>query len=125
MIKIVPVKDRHKLELLWPLPPQDPHWRAAPFNYIAHLLGHEGEGSILSVLKQRGWATALVAGPYHDGIDFSLMEVGIDLTDDGLEHVDEVIGTVFHYIQILKREGVVEWIFKEVRSLLLLRLSAF
>lgn len=31
--------------------------------YISHLLGHEGEGSILSYLKNKGWANELSAGP--------------------------------------------------------------
>ena len=29
---------------------------------VGHLLGHEGPGSLLSLLKARGWADALCAG---------------------------------------------------------------
>jgi len=48
------------------------------------LIGHEGAGSILSLLKKKGWANELGAGPYHGGIGFGFFKVTIDLTESGL-----------------------------------------
>jgi len=94
-----------------------PHWSEQPLHYISHLIGHEGEGSILSLLKQNGWATGLVSGINRDSLDFAIFKVSVELTLEGLDHNDEIIGIIYQYIDLLKREGVVEWIFKEVRPL--------
>ena len=39
--------------------------------YLSHLLGHESEGSLLSLLKSRNWVDSLVAGETHVASDFS------------------------------------------------------
>jgi insulysin len=61
------VKDLRILQLIWPLPEELTHFKKKPIHYLSHLLGHEGPGSVLSLLKKKGWANALVAGP-NDGI---------------------------------------------------------
>jgi secreted Zn-dependent insulinase-like peptidase len=51
----------------------------------------EGAGSLLSLLKEKGWATGLSAGVGDGGYDHSsagyMFSVNIGLTDSGLEHV--------------------------------------
>jgi nardilysin len=51
----------------------------------------EGAGSLLSLLKERGWATGLSAGVGEGGYDHSsagyMFSVNIWLTDSGIEHV--------------------------------------
>ena len=37
-------------------------YRTKPQRLISHCLGHEGKGSVLALLKQKGWATELEAG---------------------------------------------------------------
>ena len=37
-------------------------YRAKPQGYLSHLLGHEGSGSVLSLLKKKGLANELSAG---------------------------------------------------------------
>ena len=50
---------------------------------MGHFIGHEGKGSILSYLKNRGWVNYL-----HAGVDgatgFSFAKFTVDLTPDGL-----------------------------------------
>ena len=65
--RVVPVNDRHTLTITWQIPSLCPHWRTKPADYIAHLLGHEACGSILSSLKHRGWAMGCSAGTGEDG----------------------------------------------------------
>lgn len=56
-----------------------------PARYIAHLVGHEGPGSLLSLLKSKGWANYLSASPYHTATDWSMFMVAIQrVTEDGL-----------------------------------------
>ena len=48
-----PVKETHSVEIGWPLPEQHSHYLSKPASYLSHLFGHEGAGSILSLLKVR------------------------------------------------------------------------
>lgn len=51
--RIIPVKKAHKLIMTWYLPPSVADYKTKPGNYISHLLGHEGPGSLLTALKVR------------------------------------------------------------------------
>lgn len=81
---IKPVKDFRRLTLQFALPDQHVNWRFKPHSYFTHLLGHEGVGSILSLLKEKGWATALSAGCSGYAEGFDLLSIGIELTLNGL-----------------------------------------
>jgi len=65
--RIVPVKDKHNLTITWQIPPQWNNWKSKPCDYIAHLIGHEASGSLLSVLKDKLWVNACYAGVGSDG----------------------------------------------------------
>ena len=82
------VKASHSITATWSLPSLDEHYRAKPEDYVSHLIGHEGKGSFLALLKQRGWATGLTAGVGEGGMErnsgYSLFDVSITLTDSGL-----------------------------------------
>jgi insulysin len=82
------------------------HYRNSPARYFTHLIGHEGENSLLSLLIDEGLAEALYADT-EDLMDLiSLLEINITLTKKGLEQYLNVINLVFEYISMLKREGI-------------------
>lgn len=69
IFRVVPVKDKHSLLLTWQLPSQFRNWRTKPCDYIAHLLGHEAQGSLFSLLKAKSWVTGLCAGVGGSGLE--------------------------------------------------------
>ena len=115
--KVVPVRDLRTLSVVWPLPSLRPLWRSKPHRLISHLLGHEGEGSLLSLLKQKGWADALMAGETHGASDFALFEVQMDLSEEGDEHVDEIVPLVFQYLSMLVATPPPRWVFDECAAI--------
>ena len=50
---------------------------------MAHFIGHEGPGSLHSYLKDKGWITALSAGPQNLARGFAMFKVTLHLTNDG------------------------------------------
>ena len=116
-LDVVPVKDENRVSLLFPLPPVKSYYTTKPVQYIAYLLGYEGEGSLLSLLKQKGWANSLWAGLSADNDSEAGLTVSIDLTTAGLQAVDDVVAKVFDAIQLIQREGVSERLFDEQRRL--------
>ncbi|KAG2394999.1 Nardilysin-like protein [Vigna angularis] len=115
------VKDVHILDLSWTLPCLHQEYLKKPEDYLAHLLGHEGRGSLLSFLKSRGWATSLSAGVGDDGIYRSsiayVFVMSIHLTDSGIEKIFDIIGFVYQYLKLLRQDSPQEWIFKELQSI--------
>lgn len=69
-----------------------------PVEHISHLVGHEGAGSILSTLKQMGWANTLGSMLHTSSTDFSIFYATVGLTDSGLEHVSDIVTIFFEYI---------------------------
>uniref|UniRef100_A0A8C3AQ26 Nardilysin convertase n=1 Tax=Cyclopterus lumpus TaxID=8103 RepID=A0A8C3AQ26_CYCLU len=92
--KVVPVRKVHALNITWALPPQEKHYRVKPLHYISWLIGHEGTGSILSVLRKKCWALALFGGNSETGFDqnttYSIFSISITLTDVGFQNFYEV-----------------------------------
>ncbi|XP_028768838.1 LOW QUALITY PROTEIN: nardilysin-like [Neltuma alba] len=115
------VKDVHILDLSWTLPCLHQEYLKKPEDYLAHLLGHEGRGSLLSFFKSKGWATSLSAGVGDEGMHRSsityIFVMSIHLTDSGLEKILDVIGFVYQYLKLLRQISPQEWIFKELQNI--------
>jgi len=119
------VKDGHLLTTSWCLPPLGKQYRSKAEDYLAHLIGHEGAGSLLAALKARGWATGLSAGVGEGGTDRSsaayVFEVGVTLTDAGLAAGPgaglAVLPLLFSYIGLLTAAGPQAWVHGEVAAI--------
>lgn len=113
-----PVQDIKELTFSWVLPWQSPLWKSKPTAYISHLLGYEGAGSIVSVLKQKGLISGCVSddGKWLEG-SFSLLNVSFDLTEKGLEHLEEIGTHLFAFIAMLQKTPPQKWIFDEMSKL--------
>ncbi|KAJ2751617.1 metalloprotease [Coemansia pectinata] len=113
------LNDKHVLRMTFPVPNVKAMYRSDPFNYISHFIGHKGQGSITSYLKQKGWATFLSVTTntgYNDG--FCELYITIDATPEGLEHYEDIMRTVFAYVRMLVSSGPQEWAQKEMSSLM-------
>nr|GLL36597.1 Zinc-metallopeptidase, peroxisomal [Ipomoea trifida] len=117
LVKAVPIKQGHKLSIIWPVTPGLLHYKEGPLSYLSHLIGHEGEGSLYYSLKKLGWATSLWASESGRSHLFSFFEVYIDLTDVGHDHVQEIVGLLFKYISLLQEKGACQWIFEELSAM--------
>ena len=82
------VKEGHQVVALFQLPSLTNQYRSKADEYLSHLVGHEGRGSLLSALKARGWASELSAGVGDTGYDRNtaayVFEVHMTLTEAGL-----------------------------------------
>lgn len=112
-LDIVPEKQVNQVAFQWEIPSVYDEYLTKPVSYIANLLGHEGEGSLLAALKARGWAETLSAGVgFLDRHQGTLM-VTIGLTEPGLGHIREIGEMLFHKIEMVRRQGVEQWRFDE------------
>ncbi|XP_061601535.1 insulin-degrading enzyme isoform X2 [Cololabis saira] len=115
--KVVPIKDIRNLYVTFPIPDLQKYYKSNPGHYLGHLIGHEGPGSLLSELKSKGWVNTLVGGQKEGAKGFMFFIINVDLTEEGLLHVDDIIFHMFQYIQKLRTEGPQEWVFEECKDL--------
>lgn len=116
IISAKPVKDIKRVEVNFVAPDMDPYWDSKPGHYLSHLIGHEGSGSLLAYLKSKGWANELSAGSHTVSKDNGFFSISIDLTDEGIANYEDVVISVFQYIEMLKKELPQEWVFQELRD---------
>lgn len=116
-VNIEPVQNERRLSLQFPVADARAFWRSKPLSYIGNLLGHEGAGSLLSELKARGWAEGLSAGQSLDLQGQAMFGVTIALTEGGLAQVDDIVGMVFAYVDMLRQQGAQAWRYREQSQL--------
>ncbi|MCB1706837.1 MAG: insulinase family protein [Halioglobus sp.] len=113
LVKVQPLATQQQLEVSFPVPNYRDQYRVNPGAYLGNLVGHEGEGSLLSRLKTEGLAQGLSAG---DGLAWpggALFSVRISLTEKGAEQPDRVLQLLFAYIDMLREEGPQRWLYDE------------
>ncbi|OZG72042.1 peptidase M16 [Hahella sp. CCB-MM4] len=118
LVSIKPVKEKRSLSLLFSMPPTEPYYHAKPVYYLTNLIGHEGEGSLLSWLKSQQLAEGLSAGLFTSEDDGSVLSVSISLTEKGRQQYLDIIRDTLTYINKMKQEGIDQWRFEEQAKML-------
>lgn len=116
-ISVQPVKNERQLIISFALPSIDKYYKHKPESLLTYLLGHEGKGSILSYLKAKQWALGLTAGSGINGSNFKDFNISISLTENGEQHLDDVVDVVFSYIQLLKTQPLPHYVYYEKQKL--------
>jgi len=116
-INIQTLKEDYGLSLTFPMPSDRADWRTKPISLISSMVGYEGDGSLLALLKSKGWANSLGASPGQSFDNESSFSVYIGLTPEGFAHSDDVVSLFFSYIASLKQHGISQPLFDEERLL--------
>ncbi|WP_280554406.1 insulinase family protein [Halomonas sp. 25-S5] len=107
------VRDSQRVSFLFPVPDPQEAYRHKPADYLAHLLGHEGEGSLLAVLREAGWADGLSAGVTRGDGRHALFAVDISLTPDGAEQLERIQASLLATIERIRASGLEAWRYQE------------
>lgn len=116
-LNIEPLRDARALSYEFAIPDMRQRYRERPVDYLANVLGHEGEGSLLKVLRDLGWANALSAGGGFSTDDISMFSINLSLTAEGLNHVDDITALLFQFIDLIRREGINDWQYNELATM--------
>ncbi|MFK7823004.1 MAG: insulinase family protein [Oligoflexales bacterium] len=116
LISIKPIKDIKKLTLFFPTPSKEPYWKSKPGSTISHLVGHEGQGSLLSKLKKENLVTSL--STWLESSSYAgMFQVDMTLTEKGVAEKDRIIELFFSYIKMLKKQGYQHYIYEERKTM--------
>jgi len=107
------IKEGYQVVYNFPVPAIEQYYREKPAEYVANLLGHEGQGSLFQYLQQQGWVESLAAGTGSFDARNSLLTVDMALTNQGYEHLDDVSRALFDYIDLLRSQRPEAWRYQE------------
>uniref|UniRef100_A0A182KE27 Nardilysin n=1 Tax=Anopheles christyi TaxID=43041 RepID=A0A182KE27_9DIPT len=117
---VKPISDVCQLDITWCLPPSVKDYHVKPIDYLSYVMGFEGKNSLTSYLRKHSLALDVQTGA-NFGIEknslYTLFGISITMTDHGLENVEQILKAVYSFVRLLKREGPVEWIYKELQEL--------
>ena len=114
---IKPERTMRQMTLLFPLPSVKNYYQQKPLHYIGNILGHEGEGSLLSLLKRQGWAEGLSAGIHSNNDNHAIFQVTVQLSEAGVKHRMQIRQLVFYVLKILRERGIEAWRYRESQQL--------
>jgi secreted Zn-dependent insulinase-like peptidase len=117
VVQSKPASESRRLTLLWPVPDTDAFQGQAPLRYLGHLLGHEGEGSLLQTLKDRGLANSLSAGESLGMAERRSFSVSVSLTPAGFEARDQIVKEIYKAITTIETAGISDWRFDELKTI--------
>ncbi len=114
-LEIKPEKELRQLSFVFPIPNPNNLYQTKPYEYIAHMLGHEGSGSLLSLLKRLGWADALYANTGLESRSDAVFQLNIQLTPQGVKARSQIVSLVFYCIEQLRERGISSWRYNELQ----------
>ena len=111
---IEPRKDLRSLTITWEIPYEFANLDTKPASLVSHVLGHEGEHSLLAFLKEKNLVEGLGAGKSIYGARNVIFEISVSLTPSGLENKDFIIKTIFQAIESLRQRKYPKYLFDEL-----------
>ncbi|MEE4277618.1 MAG: insulinase family protein [Halieaceae bacterium] len=117
LLKIKPQGTLRELQVNFAIDDYRPLYEAKPMSYLSNLVGHEGEGSLLSALKREGLADGLSSGTGLSWRGGALFSVNVALTEKGVGEYERVLARIFAYLELLRERGAVKRIHDEQASL--------
>jgi len=115
--QIEPVKDLRDMQITFSLPSTRNMYQSKPGRQFGFILGHEGKGSLLSYLKNKGWALSLSAGARPETKEYGYASIRIGLTEKGLKEYKDVVRATTDYIHLMKNNGHQKHVFTELKSM--------
>ncbi|MEC9482622.1 MAG: insulinase family protein, partial [Halomonas sp.] len=112
-MRVKSLEDSRQVHFLFPSLDPITDYRNKSLSYLAGLLGHEGEGSLLDTLREKGWADGLSAGSMRGDGDDALFSVSISLTPEGAQHLDRIQASLFAMLERIREQGIEPWRYQE------------
>ena len=116
VIEIKPVVEARSLTLTFPIGPMRDYYRENPLGFINTLFNTQVENSLQDRLKAKGWILGMGAAAGMDYGGNSTLVLGVNLTETGLEHQDEIIAALFDQIALVRENGVEAWRYAEIKG---------
>ncbi len=112
------LREMKQLLIEFPITDNTAQWRVKPNAFINNLVTSEEPGTVGEQLRKAGLVNALYGyiQPNAYGAD-GYLRVVIEMTDTGMSNRDQIIAAVLGYLELIKREGVDEVYYHELKAM--------
>ncbi|TXR54096.1 insulinase family protein [Reinekea thalattae] len=117
LVEIEPRRDVRQLQMRFPITASTANLSSKPAQYVASLIGQRSSGSLLSELKNLGWADSLYVndgGLTHSSTSF---DISIALTPQGMAHWEDVVQLTFSEIELIRQQGIDKRFYQEQQQI--------
>ncbi|XP_011150285.1 insulin-degrading enzyme-like isoform X2 [Harpegnathos saltator] len=104
LIYITSKENTNILVLSFSLPDLREKYMSKPMSYISYILAYEGEGSLYSILKAKGWCDSLTSKLDIICKGYNFFSIHLNLTKDKFKYLDDIAELVFQYFNWLEEE---------------------
>lgn len=118
VIGVRPVRETRSLSIEFVLPRELDDERTKPLQVVSAVLGTETSHSLVEVLRDKGLALHLSAG--SDGTSLrngATLSLFVQLTEEGDRRRDEVLATIFAYLELLRGNGLDQAYFEQLQRM--------
>lgn len=105
------------IDLIFSLPPVNRFYKIKPLDYIDYLLKYSGDKSLLNLLRKRKLGNKIDTGFAASHKTFSMYQISVELTNDGLKDVDLVIRMIFNYLNLIKSKPISDYNYEEIKKI--------
>ncbi|MDP5213931.1 insulinase family protein [Pseudoalteromonas tunicata] len=112
-----PNEDVKQLKLDFTIKNNITDYAVKPNSFISYLLSSEMPGTPAQILRDKGWVSQLTSSASPDMYgNYGSLSIDAELTDLGMQHRDEIVAIIMQYIDLIKKEGVNDKYFNEIRT---------
>ncbi|KTW25692.1 hypothetical protein T552_04211, partial [Pneumocystis carinii B80] len=110
-------KDSIKMTLTFPIEFQTILYKSNSFAYLRYLLEHQASNSLYDFLSKKGWIFSINIDIEYIVSNVNFFRIILVLTSKGLDEYEDLIVSIFQYLDFLRNIGPQEWIFNELKQL--------
>ncbi|KAH9521126.1 Nrd1 complex RNA-binding subunit [Dermatophagoides farinae] len=123
LYRVESIDDGTRLLINWCLQPVIDQYLISPNDYWASLIGYEGKGSLISLLRERNLAMEIFTDSeifcQSNNNFFIIFNIDLHLTDMGASNLDTIVQLLFEFLTVLQRSGAQEYYYNEKQAIAL------
>ncbi|WP_157982839.1 pitrilysin [Aliidiomarina minuta] len=94
-------------------------FRKKPNEYIAYLINSEMPGTPAAYFREQEWVDSINASAQENAYgNAGRFRIQLELTGQGMEHREAMVGVLFEYIEKIREEGVRTSYYEEIKQVL-------
>ena len=118
IVGVRPVREARSLSIEFVLPRELADERTKPLQVVSAVLGTETSHSLIEVLRDKGLALHLSAGGDTESLrNGATLSLFVQLTEEGDRRRDEVLATIFAYLDLLRDTGLDQRYFDQLQTM--------
>jgi insulysin len=115
LCRVIPVLNKHTLNITFYLPDQCSTFSRKPLKYLAEFMSQTHAGSLKEYLLHQGLIHTFACSSQTFRGLFSNFQLNFDLTDKGLTNIEALLSSVGTYLHQLRQWGPIEWFYDECK----------